>query len=1037
MGAGVSVLDVDKDGRKDLFFASNMGKSALYLNKGKFKFEDISDKALSDLPNNCWIAGSSVVDINNDGYDDLYLCVTLSLENIGSSENILLVNNRDGTFSNKAAEYGLNDSSRSVQAVFFDFDQDEDLDCYVVNLPEHNVMDYFIMTSNYDISKSDHLYENVEGKFRELTLQKALNNYAFGSNAIVADFDNDAHGELYVSNDFDKGDLYWDSDQPDKNLKQIFGHSSFMGMGTDAADLNNDGWIDLIDLDIAYTDPIANAINRPMIDAKRAEKNIREGHHYQYIKNCLQINNGSGFNDIAHLAGINESGWAWCPLILDMNNDGLKDIFISNGQAKNITDFDLISEENRIVVDSLQQDPRYINNNKAINELRLKIFKQFYQNYQSIPTQNLFFLNQGDLEFKSANDEFTDLQKSISYGAAYADLDNDGDLDLITNNLDQKASILKNNSRETNKNNYLKIRLIGPEKNQKSIGSSVCVYTADGFQKLELYPTRGYLSTSDTDLNFGLDKTRKIDSIIVQWPDQSTTVLKKSAINTLKTIEYNKVSRKFNTNPAKPSIFKAKNPAEMGFKMMHQDTSFKFLEEHPLAMLDLGRMSNFPVAVDMDQDGTTDLLLPGGPGQSTQLLLQQSSGFVESPQIHFDRFKAQNDLVLYPLDSDKDKDLDLLVFGGRANDGTRIQNRYYINEKGRMLDASGFLPDIKPLVQTIVSADIDQDGDLDLFVGGRMDSAQYPLAVGSYLLINEKGRFVDKTSTFCPELMDIGMVSSALLQDIDQDGLPDLILVGEWMPLRIFINKKNKFEALPTDAQSNGLWFSLKASDLDNDGDLDLIAGNLGRNSVLECSAEDKLYCLSKDFDQNGSSDLLLCKKKNGTFNHLHRWDAMMKNFPILQKKYKSLKKFLEADVAELFGKEPSDAQQFEVSTLSSTIFLNDGKGNFKMQALPLSCQYAPILDIHVDDFNNDNIPDLMTVGNYHDVSYEYDRMDASSGNILLGKGDGTFEALPAYRSGFYANGNTRGITKFEIGEKNYFLISVNNGKNLIFEQNP
>ncbi|BDS12610.1 VCBS repeat-containing protein [Aureispira anguillae] len=1017
-GGGVAIGDINNDGLADIYFTGNMVEDKLYLNKGNFVFEDITNSALIQAKGD-WCTGVTMVDINADGYLDIYVSRSAQTVDLSANKNLLYINNGNLTFTEKAAAYNLNDSLSSTQAAFFDYDLDGDLDAYIMNIPGNEY-------ENTDGNKSDHFYINDAGKYSDQSNKLKINNHAFGLGLSIGDLNNDGYPDIYISNDFEVKDyLYINqkdsfSDQVLSNMKHICN----FGMGVDIGDFNNDGYLDLIQLDMAYSKHIRSKMNMPSMFPLDFWARVKRGNHHQYMANALQLNNGNTtFSDIGFLAGVAKTDWSWGTLFADFDNDGFKDIIITNGYQKDVRDRDT-----GVKID------QYLKNkgNVSFEELLLQTINLA----PKISESNFVFKNNGNLTFDNKTTDWGLTKKVNSNGLAYADLDNDGDLDLVINNIDFPASIYENTN--PNNNNYLAIKLKGTSKNKFAIGTRITIYTKAGQQMLEHFPTRGFQSSVDYKLHFGLGKQNKVDKMVIRWPDQKTTVLKNIRANQLLTLDYEQAKfSKLLTKETKPIFQDISKDFNLDYQ--HKENYFNDFNREVLLPHMLSKQGPYLTVADINQDGLDDLFIGAAKEHVASIYMQtKQNGFELSTPPDFEKDKLTEDLGALFIDVDNDNDLDLYITSG-GNECTEghhtLQDRLYINENGKFKKSTDRLPKMLTSTQVVKAADFDQDGDLDLFVGGRLVPGKYPAAPRSYLLQNNGGHYVDVTASYCKDLLQPGMVTGAEFGDVNGDGLVDLTLIGEWMPMMTFLNKGNRFEKIPPQKATESLWFSLKAVDIDKDGDLDFIGGNLGKNCKFKASLNKPFNIYADDFDNNGTWDMMMSSYEGNKNYPLRGRDCSSQQMPFITDSFPSFKAYAIAEITDICGPKIDQSLHLTARGFYTSIFLNDGHGNFTMKKLPSEAQFAPTKDILVEDLNKDGNLDLILVGNMYDVEVETVRYDAGRGAVLLGNGKGDFKALPPTKSGLFAWDNVKQIQKIKLGKKNIYLLAVNKGKLMAFEK--
>ncbi len=1047
-GGGVALADFNNDGLVDVFFTGNAVGDKLYQNLGNFKFTDKTPFFLEEAR---WSTGVATIDINNDGLLDIYISRAGNTKKGTSRQNALLINKGNMNFVEAAAQYGLADYGLSTQATFWDYDQDGDLDCYLMNIAKNTPSPFnMIEREKSEWIQSDHLFENKNGAYIDVTASKLRYNNGFGLGLSTADFDNNGTPEIYVANDFEYKDYFYSSNglQLTDKINQSLKHTSYLGMGTDAADLNNDGFIDLLELDMDFKFHKRSKTNMSSMDLKKFAALTHKGYHYQYMHNCLQINNGNNtFSDISYTAKIAKTDWSWGILAADFDNDGHKDIVVTNGYQRDFRNRDFIEKINNVVIPTLQNKAVRRSDRAAIekimretNALMYKTYDSLFQYVPQTKEANYIFRNNGDLTFENKIKEWGFEKKVNSNGIAYADLDNDGDLDIVINNLNEVASIYENKANEQLSNNFFDVRLIGPDINPFAVGGRVTIYYDDQLQLVEQFPVRGFQSSVDYKLHFGMGNYKKIDVVEIRWPDQKISRLKNIKTNQVLLIDYNKSSFvKAAPKKEKTGIFKdVSSQYFQDFK--HQDKAYDDFKSQILLPHKLSNNGPILDKFDMNQDGLDDLLVGASRAQSTAVLLQQKDGTFTTatnfspPAAHL----QHEDLGALFFDFDNDGDNDLYVCSGsnESSEGSvYYQDRLYINQNGTLIDGTSLLPQMLTSTKVVVANDFDGDGDLDLFVGGRLVPQKYPKAPRSYLLRNDGDKFVDVTETYCKDLLYPGMVTGAEFADINGDGQDDLTLVGEWMPFQTFLKKDDAFVKQQHQLETEGLWFSLKKADIDQDGDMDFVAGNLGTNCKFKGSLKKPFNIYADDFDNNGTWDMMLSSYEGNKNYPLRGRDCSSAQMPFITDSFPSFKAFAIAEIDEICGPKFDESLHLTVRGFESSVFLNDGKGNFEMRPLPVEAQFSPTLDMHIEDLNKDGHLDLMLVGNMYNTEVETVRYDAGRGAVLMGDGKGNFESIPPHESGFFAWDNCKSIEKITVKGKELYLVGVNNGNMMVFEK--
>ena len=1029
-GGGVGILDVNNDGHSDLFFTGNQVSNALYLNKGDFEFEDISQAAGIELKNE-WCTGVSIIDINTDGYDDMYVCVG-GMGNQSIFPNKLFINQGNLTFKEEAEAYGLADPGESIQAVFFDYDKDGDLDMYLLTGGgfEKSAIVARTILENGESRNTDRLYRNtydsISGHpvFQNVSEEAGILIEGFGLGVSILDANQDAWPDVYVSNDYISRDLLYinnrDGTFTDQSLS-FFKHTSHFSMGNDVGDINNDGLPDIVTLDMLPEDHTRRKLMFGPNQYDRFYMAVQKDYGYQYMRNMLHLNHGmGGFSEIGQLAGIHRTDWSWAPLLADFDNDGYQDIYITNGFGKDVTDLDFVKfRENAI--------PPF-----ADKEKMEKLFLDSLKHRPSITLPNYVYRNEKDLTFSNQSAPWGIMQPSISNGAAYADLDGDGDLEIIVSNMDQEAFIYKNNSieRDSMAANFLRVRLEGPVSNPAGLGAQVSIYTQGASQFRYHQVVRGFQSSVEKVIHFGLELHKMVDSLIVQWPDGKQSYLSNLEANHTIGVDYKNAvtsSPKSNTQEQYFSQVKVIN-------YTHQETEFNDFRTQPLLMQGFSHQGPGLAVGDVNGDGWEDVFVGGAYQSSGALFLQSAEGGFEKRILPTEDFE---DLGTIFFDADGDGDLDLYVASGgseRYAGHSSYQDRLYFNDgKGNFALAASALPSMLTSTSVVTAGDYDQDGDLDLFVGGRVCPGEYPKVPKSYMLENRSGQFVDVTDHISPSLRNIGMVTSAIWTDFNNDSRPDLVLAGESMRITLLKNEENELVDITDQtslADTYGMWNSLLTADFDNDGDMDIVAGNLGLNTPFDVSPEKPLEVHFADFDQNGSVDPIFASYEEGSSYPFASLDQLTAQLPMLKKyilHYRDYAKTTTADLLKLTGKDAYETLTCKV--LASSFIENLGDDQFAIAPLPLQAQWAPVNGMAAEDINLDGLPDLVLVGNAYSPEVVNGRYDASIGTVLLNRGKNTFQ--PLNHTGFFVKGDTKGMARLELSDNKSLLIITQNNDEL------
>ena len=862
-GAGVGILDVDNDGNQDFMLISNQSENALYLNKGNFEFENIAESA-GVLGGKEWSAGVTIADVNADGYDDIYVSCHL-LEDPELRRNRLYINNKDKSFTEKAGEYGIDDTGYSIHASFFDYDLDGDLDLFVINQPMI-LADYQKQQVPVSLPYSSRLYKCMSpGQFQDVTEEAGLLHVAFSLSASIGDINNDGWPDIYLANDYNAADLMLLNRQNGTFVNTALSslrHTSQFAMGSDLADINNDGWLDLMVADMVAEDHYRNKANMGGMNPKLFWEMVDAGQNYQYMFNSLQINNGNGsFSEIAQMAGVSHTDWSWAPLFGDFDNDGLTDLYITNGYLRDIRnrDYDLRHQK---YLDSFYRED--LKPKLDLNPL------EFVSRAPSVPLKNYMFRNDGKLHFDNVTEAWKMREEGFSQGAAYADLDNDGDLDLVVNNMQSEAFVYRNKSVESNGYHYLRIALEGNDQNIRCFGARALVFTDGKVQMQELTNVRGYMSSCEPVLHFGLGKTSIVDSVIVRWPGGKKTVLQKPKVDRTIHLKESKANEQMveQLYPA-PLRNYTREVSEMVFSGLgSQENRYDDFRKEVLIPHKMSTLGPAIDVGDVNGDGREDFFLSGAAGFSGQLFLQNAQALFTVKDGPWKKHAVREDTDVLLYDMDVDGDLDIYVCSGSnefAAGSARYGDRLYRNQSNADFeDVTHLLPNNHTSSGGVSSGDINGDGFIDLFIGGRQFPGKYGKSVGSTILCFDGKKYRDATSEICPEMKeDFGMVSCSAVGDLDGDQDMDLVVGGEWMPIKVYINEEGKLQNRTEEwgcASTAGWWNTLRLEDIDKDEDLDILAGNLGLNTKFKATQEKPMYVYVKDFDNNGSWDTYLAK---------------------------------------------------------------------------------------------------------------------------------------------------------------------------------
>ncbi|MEP6928263.1 MAG: VCBS repeat-containing protein [Ginsengibacter sp.] len=1033
-GGGVAVGDINNDGLPDICFTGNMVKNRLYLNKGNFHFEDITEKS-GIASKEGWCTGVTMADVNGDGKLDIYICRS-GLENSSYRTNLLFINNGsspspDGevTFTESAHQYGLDDAGYSTQASFFDYDKDGDLDMMLINqsTPQYSKgrIEYLRMRNQpVDSILSNKLFRNDNGHFTDVSKQAGItsNPLSFSLGISTADINKDGWPDIYIANDFKEPDYYFVNNKNGtftEQLNKSFSHTSLYAMGIDVADYNNDALPDVVELDMLPESNHAQKMHMGTDGFDQYYPLFKQGMPFEYMKNSLQKNNGDGtFSEIGQLAGISNTDWSWTPLLCDFDNDGLKDLFVTNGYKRDNTQLQFVKY-------SMDQSIKMQQGGSAVN------VAEYISHMPSVKIDNYMYQNEGNDKFVNKIKDWGLGGETLSNGAVYADLDNDGDMDLITNNIDDYAGVYRNNSEIINKNNFLRIKLQGEAKNSLGFGAKVYVMKNDKTFYQEENPVRGYCSSVDPVLNFGLGKMENVDSLLVIWNDDKSQLLKNIKTNQTLTIKQSEAIVRNETEKATVKYF-SEMPGCIDFT--HVENDFNDFAVQTLLPSYLSGQGPCMAIADVNKDGRDDIYIGGAKNKSSQLFIQNADGnFVNKPQPAFANDSLNEETVATFFDADNDGDMDLYVGSGGyefSENDSLLHNNVYINDgKGNFTKKENALPFMLMNTGCVKAADIDGDGDMDLFVGGRCVPGKYPTAPLSKILLNDgKGNFTDATSIVCPAIDRIGMVTDAVWIDINKDGKKDLIIAGEWMPLKIFLNLNGKLTDASADYikfPSYGWWNRIYADDFDNDGDTDLVLGNQGWNNQFSASEQKPVSLYFKDFDGNGSIDPFMFYFIGDTSYPAYSRDDIVQQVPSFNKKYLYYTDYADVTISNMFTKEQiKNAPELKANNLETVYLENTGHG-FIPKQLPVEAQYAPVYAITAADVNSDGNKDLILAGNNIWTRIKFGRYDANHAILLLGDGKGNFTYVPQWQSGLNVQGNVRAIE--QVGSK--LIFGINNGK--------
>jgi enediyne biosynthesis protein E4 len=1042
-GAGVAAGDINNDGLVDLYFSANQHGNRLYLNKGRLKFEDITESS-GMAGTGDWNTGVTMADVNGDGYLDIHVCNVGDYKGL-TGHNQLYINQGDLTFKEESAAYGLDFTGFSTQASFFDYDLDGDLDMYLLNHSVHTSRSYGMSDLRKDEDKraGDRLYRNDVSengrRFYDLTEEAGIyrSQIGYGLGVNTSDINGDGYPDIYVSNDFHENDYLYINNSDGtfrEQLTEMIAHTSRSSMGNDLADINNDGLTDIMVLDMLPDKQQILKQSGTEDELELFRMKLGYGYAPQYVHNTLQLNLGNEmFSEIGRLAGIHSTDWSWSALFCDLDNDGWKDLFVTSGIYRRPNDLDYVK--------FLTGGNRYFptKNNDTVSNRTL---------YEKMPLQadiNHAFKNNGDLTFTNMEESWGFDTPDYSNGSTYADLDNDGDLELVVNNINGPASIYQNNSEKLAGHNFLTIQLEGSAMNRKGIGASVSLYLGDMQQVVQNISTRGFMSSTSDRLHFGMGSDTLVDSLIVSWPGMLQETIYKVRTNQTLVLDISNatVSNAEAENSPVPTIFRGTSKPGLWFR--HRENDWEDLDREFLIPSNLSTEGPALAVADVNGDGLDDLFAGGATDQASGLFIQQTGGtfsVATLPAILGDRFTEDVDAVFFDADGDGDQDLYLLRGGSEEFINSPIlADRLLMNDGTGHFGSSqpGSIPLIMQNGSCIRPADFDGDGDMDLFLGIRSIPGAYGISPEQYLLENDgSGHFIPLPPERLSTLHKVGMVTDACWFDHDSDGDPDLVVVGEWMNVSLYNNDGGTFTDITESSglsATEGWWNCIEVADLDMDGDLDLVAGNTGLNSMLKASPEEPIELYLNDFDHNGIPDPILCSYYDGISYPIATLDELKRQIIGIENRYPAYADFGGQTVSDIFGEENVSKSLIKKAVIfESSLFMNQGDGSYKRKSLPVEAQFSTVRDVQTGDFNEDGIPDLLLSGNNYSTRPSLGRQDASYGWYLKGNATHEFEALLPAKSGFYIKGDARKMHLIEIEDKSFIVTLSNNEELQLFQ---
>ena len=1037
-GAGVGLGDFNRDGLMDIYFCGNIVDNKLYINRGNFRFEDITEQAGVACAG-VWSTGVSIADVNGDGWPDIYVCKS-GIPDTPHRNNELFINKGDLTFTEQAKDYGIDDMGLSTHATFFDYDRDGDLDCYLLNNSFQSVTEFDLVKGERmvrDTLGANKLYRNDGDVFVDVSAQAGIygSKIGFGLGASVADLNRDGWMDLYVSNDFFERDYLYINMQDgsfSEVLDEQLEETSLGAMGADIADINNDAWPDIF-----VTEMTAEGDRRlktkVLFETWGSYRNkVDKGYHHQFARNVLQLNNRNGsFSEIGRYSGVDATDWSWGALIMDLDNDGWRDLFVANGIYKDLLDRDYLDfYSNPVLMRSMIESEE-----QAILSIIDRIPSEQVPNYA--------FQNNGDLTFTNQAQTWGLATPSHSNGAAYGDLDNDGDLDLVINNVNMPPFLYRNNSRELEQSNFLSLSFNGPGANPYAIGATATLYYQGLTSYQELIPMRGFKSAVDCRLHFGLGNISVVDSIRVSWPDGHCSMFYNVEANQFLTLEQSDAFPCADPPISSGQTVFTRSEAPVGLDISQRENDFNDFLRDPLLFHMRSNEGPRLTVGDVNGDGREDLYICGARGTAGALYIQNKNGsFSSTNQDLFESEHSSEESDCAFFDADGDGDLDLYVACGGtelSSSSSALSDKLYLNNgMGRFILSKQILPAGRYESSSCVRAnDFDGDGDMDLFVGIRLLPFLYGIPANGYLLENNgNGIFTNVADKIAPGLKELGMITDMVWADVDGDQDQDMLIAGDWMPVKLFVNEEGHFTDRSDNAgvsEYKGWWKRIMAEDLDGDGDLDLILGNHGLNSRIRASTEKPLTMYVNDFDLNGSVEHIICAFNGDTAFPLAMKDDLVRQIPTLERSYETYKSYSGQTIYDIFTEDILKRSiVLELNTLENLMLINDGSGNFKSSPLPPECQFFPVYGMATGDFNHDGIKDILLGGNLSRAKPETGIYSAGHGLFLKGCGSGNWLAVPADSSGFFTRGEIRDIRIIKINGKSVISVARNN-ENLHF----
>ncbi|AWW29575.1 hypothetical protein DN752_05225 [Echinicola strongylocentroti] len=1027
MGGGVAIGDVNGDDLSDIYLTGNQKPNKLYLNQGDFSFKDVSETA-GVQGDGRWYTGTLMADFNQDGWLDIYACVS---GKSGRTDNQLFINNQDGTFSEMASTYGLDDLGHSIHATTVDFDRDGLLDVFVANYPlvpvsQGNLFYKELMDQN-SWEDAGHLYRNLgNGNFQEVTAEAGIQNFGLTLGVMAADFNDDGWDDLYLSNDFNVPDYFYINNQ-DGTFREVsqeaMNQTSMFGMGIDVGDVNRDGLLDLVQVDMTPEDHQRSKTNMASMSPRTFYEAVALGFHYQYMQNSLQLNQGSNkqtpmFSNIARYAGIATTDWSWAPLLADLDNDGFADLFVTNGMKRDVNNNDANME-----ID----EQSFFGNDLVLDINKLP----------STPISNYAFKNIDGLQFQKTSKDWGLDQPGFSNGAAYADLDSDGDLDLVINNLGDKASIYENSGTG---NSFLRVKLQGAANNPFGIGTKLEVYYQGNQQFIQHITSRGFQSSVEPIVHFGLGKgTQEVDSLVVKWPDGKVQKLTGLASRQELVVHYSDAEEKL--SPQKRAAWVSDLPSSSGLDFVHQEDGYDDFQYEPLLPHRNSAMGPGLAVGDIDQDGREDLFIGNGAGYTSQVFVQKAGGNFQVLKGPWEMDKEQEDTGAIWFDADQDGDLDLYVVSG-GNDKNKpadyYQDRLYVNMPAGFKKHSKATSATQGISgKTVCPFDVDGDGDLDLFIGGRIVPGHYPSPPKSIILVNNGQKNGDLEFEKLEGGLEnelLGLVTDAVVTDLNHDGRDDLVVVGEWMNVTMLLNTPEGMKDVTEEeglAGTRGWWYTVEKTDLDGDGKADFLLGNLGLNYKYKTSEPSPFTIYLNDFDENGTSDIVLSYEKKGKQLPVRGRECSSQQVPTIAKRFETYSAFASASLEDIYGKKMlENSLSYDVNTFASSWLHRDDEGKWQLSPLPQALQLSAIRDFLPVFINDDDKPDYIATGNLYQSEVETPRNDAGYGKMLLTTTEGALLPVPSSESGLYIKGEVMASSSIRLeGGQQALVFGINSGR--------